>query len=181
MLDYRHYFVFDKLNMIAVHATGGYGYAWGNSTVMPFEKSFYAGGANSIRGWKIYTLGPGSSIDTSKIKLDKTGDIDLEGSAEYRFPIYKVLKGALFVDAGNIWLNKKNVAMPGGEFALNRFYKEIAVAAGFGFRFDFSFFVIRIDAAIKVRDPSQEETQRWVPFFTGVKHTTFSLGIGYPF
>lgn len=180
-VDYRHYFVLNEISSIAVHALGGLGYAWGNSSVLPFEKSFYAGGSNSIRAWKIYSLGPGSSPDTLKAQLNKTGDINIEGSFEYRFKIYSMLKGALFVDAGNVWLNKKNAELPNGEFKPDRFYKEFAIAAGFGTRFDFSFFVIRLDAAIKVRDPAQPENQRWVPFAFGLKHISLNFGIGYPF
>ena len=177
--DYRHFFIFNESNKLVFRATCGYGQAYGNSTVLPFEKSFFAGGANSIRAWSIYSLGPGSYSDTNK--LNRTGDIDIEGNMEYRFPIYSYLKGALFMDAGNIWLNKKNDKMTGGEFQIDRFYKEFAVALGFGARFDFSFFILRLDAAVPARDPSNPENNRWVLDQTKFNDIQLNLGIGYPF
>lgn len=177
--DIRHYFIFDKINTLVVHGVAGYGLAYKNSRVLPFEKSFYAGGANSLRGWRIYSLGPGSYHDTTG--MNSTGDIDLEGNIEYRFPIYGFLKGALFSDFGNIWLNRKNVSFPGGEFKFYRFYKEFAVDCGFGARFDFSFFVLRIDAALPARDPSHPDNDRWVLKYSKLKDFRLNLGIGYPF
>ena len=180
-IDYRHYFIFDKFNTIVVRGVAGYGLAYGNSSVLPFEKSFFVGGANSIRAWSIYSLGPGSYSDLSKMNFNRTGDIDLEANAEYRFPIYSFFKGALFTDAGNIWLNKKNPLMPDAEFEMNEFYKQIAVGAGFGLRFDFSFFIMRLDAAVPLRNPSKPEDERWVLKATTKKDIQFNLGIGYPF
>lgn len=177
--DIRHYFVFDQFNTLVVHGAGGYGLAYKNSMVLPFEKSFYAGGANSLRAWRIYSLGPGSYHDTTG--MNRTGDIDLETNVEYRFPIYSFLKGALFTDFGNIWLNRKNINMPGGEFKFYRFYKEFAVDFGFGARFDFSFFILRIDAALPARDPSHPENDRWVLKYSKFKDFRLNLGIGYPF
>jgi hypothetical protein len=178
-IDYRHYFVFDEFNTVAVRSVLGAGYAYWNSRVLPYEKSFFVGGANSIRAWRIYSLGPGSCNDTSLTDYNRTGDIDLEGNIEYRFPVYSFLKGALFLDAGNVWLNKKNTKLPNAEFKLDRFYKEIAVGAGIGARFDFSFFIMRLDAAIKLKDPFLPEGDRWVPL-SSVK-INYNLGIGYPF
>jgi outer membrane protein assembly factor BamA len=180
-VDLRHYFLFDNLNTLVIRGAIGSGLAYGNSNVLPFEKSFYSGGANSIRAWQIYSLGPGSYSNTQNPGLDKTGDIDIEGNLEYRFPVYSFLKGALFLDAGNIWLNKNNPNMPGAELELNRFYKEFAVGTGIGARFDFSFFILRLDAAIQLRNPAYPENQRAVPFSTSIKHVRLNLGIGYPF
>ena len=180
-IDYRHYFIFNKFNTFVLRGVAGYGLAFGNSSVLPFEKSFFVGGANSIRAWSIYSLGPGSYSDLSKMNFNRTGDIDLEANAEYRFPIYSYVKGAFFTDAGNIWLNKKNPLMPDAEFEMNEFYKQIAVGAGFGLRFDFSFFIMRLDAAIPLRNPSKPESERWVLSATTKKDIQFNLGIGYPF
>lgn len=177
--DYRHYFNFNDLNKLVFRATFGYGLAYWNSTVLPFEKSFFAGGANSIRGWKIYSLGPGSFNDATE--FNRTGDIDIEGNMEYRFPIYSYLKGALFIDAGNIWLNKENDKMPGGEFKLGRFYKEFGVGTGIGTRFDFDFFILRLDFAIKVRNPSFPKGDRWVLGYAKFSKIVLNFGIGYPF
>ena len=179
-LDYRHYFVFNEFNTLVVRASGGYGIAYKNSKVLPFEKSFFGGGANGIRAWKIYTLGPGSFHDTSITQLNQTGDISLLGNVEYRFPVYSFLKSALFIDAGNIWLNKKNNNMPNGEITTS-FLKQIAVGTGFGFRFDFSFFILRLDFALKVIDPVKPEGQRWVFKYIKPSDFTVNFGIGYPF
>ncbi|HQI46548.1 MAG TPA: BamA/TamA family outer membrane protein [Bacteroidales bacterium] len=178
-IDFRQYFVYNEFNTLVLRGVIGTGLAYGNSSVMPFEKSFFSGGANSIRAWKIYSLGPGSSKDT--INLNKTGDINLEGNIEYRFPIYSYLKGAFFVDAGNIWVNKRNSLMPDAEFKWNRFYKEIAVGAGFGARFDFSFFILRVDMAIPLRNPAVDGANKWL--FKNLSHQpiNLNLGIGYPF
>lgn len=173
--EFRRYLMLPMNSKVVFRGLIGAGTAYGNSTVMPFEKSFFSGGANSVRAWKIYSLGPGSYTDSTNIH---TGDIDLEANIEYRFPIYSYLNGALFVDAGNVWLNKKNFYVPNGEFQFNRFYKEFAVGVGFGMRFDFSFFILRLDAAFALRNPSNPEGSRWVNDF---KHTNFNLGIGYPF
>jgi len=175
--DYRRYFNFNDLTKLVFRATFGYGLAYWNSTVLPFEKSFFAGGANGIRAWRIYSLGPGGYNNPAMIDLNRTGDIDIESNLEYRFPIYGFFKGAFFVDAGNIWLNKKNPQMPDAEFKLDRFYKEFAIGGGFGVRLDFNFFIMRLDAAIPFKDPSKPENNRW-----GLNgHVNFNLGIGYPF
>jgi outer membrane protein assembly factor BamA len=175
-IEFRRYLIFPKDNKVVFRGLIGAGTAYGNSSVFPFEKSYFSGGANSVRAWKIYSLGPGGYSDTTNTNIH-VGDINLEGNVEYRFPIYSYLNGALFIDAGNVWLNKENFYVPNGEFRFDRFYKEIAMGAGFGARFDFSFFVLRLDAAIALRDPSKTEGNRW-----GVgKKINLNLGIGYPF
>ena len=148
---------------------------------MPFDKSFYVGGANGIRAWKLYEMGPGAYSDTSAAKFYKTGDIHLEANVEYRFDIYKYLKGAMFVDAGNIWLRKNNAEYPDAQFKFDQFYKQIAIGGGLGARFDFSFFIIRIDAAIPLRDPRRVPEMRWVYDEMKLTKVNFNLGIGYPF
>ncbi|NTW31808.1 MAG: BamA/TamA family outer membrane protein [Bacteroidetes bacterium] len=180
-IDLTHDYVLNKFSKLVVRGLMGGGLAFWNSNVLPFEKSFFAGGANSIRAWRIYSLGPGSSNNSLNTLLDKTGDIDIEGNVEYRFPIYSFFKGALFVDAGNIWLNKKNEQMQNAEFKFDRFYKEFAIGAGFGARLDFSFFILRFDAAIPLRDPSMLPDNRWVLPHTTFSKINFNLGIGYPF
>ncbi|MGD0712151.1 MAG: BamA/TamA family outer membrane protein [Bacteroidales bacterium] len=179
--DIRHYFLFDKLNTLAIRGAIGAGYAYWNSDALPFEKSFYSGGANSVRAWQIYSLGPGSYSNNVISGLDKTGDIDIEGNIEYRFPVFSFLKGALFVDAGNVWLNKKNDEIPGADFEFDRFYREIAIGSGIGVRFDFSFFIIRFDFAFQLRNPAVPEDQRWVQLSSSLKHLRLNFGIGYPF
>ena len=180
-LDFRIYKYLNASNIFAFRTAVGYGVPYGNSLLLPFEKSFFAGGANSIRAWNIRTLGPGGYNDQLNPGIDKIGDIVLESSFEYRFPVYKVLKSAFFIDAGNIWLQRKNDSYPEGEFQFNRFYKEIAMATGFGLRLDFSFFIIRGDFAIPVRNPELKQDERWVIGQTQLKDFRFKLGIGYPF
>ena len=179
--DIRFYKIFNEKNKLVLRLKGGAGFPFTNLDALPFEKSFYAGGANSIRAWRLRQIGPGSFKDTTNSIVEKTGDIDLEGNLEYRFPIYKAFQGAAFLDAGNVWLRKKNPDFPGGEFNVNRFLSEIAVGFGLGLRMDFKFFIIRLDAAVPVRDPSMDKTHRWVLNNTGLDKLNFNIGIGYPF
>ncbi len=180
-VDYRYYYVLNKHNTFVFRTAGGIGIPYGNLRVMPFDKSFFVGGANGIRAWKLFQLGPGSYSDDSGMRLYRTGDIYLESNVEYRFDIYKLLEGALFVDAGNIWYREKNEQFPGAEFKLDNFYKQIAIGGGFGLRLDFSFFIVRLDAAIPIRDPAKAPNDRWVVNNMKMSRVNFNLGIGYPF
>ena len=182
-VDYRIYKAVRKVGRFVYRITGGMGYALANLNALPYEKSFYGGGPNDVRAWTARSLGPGS-YKTSKTDLynDKIGDIQIEMNFEYRFKIYKWLNGAYFIDAGNIWLRQKNSAEPNAEFALNRFYKEIAVGTGTGLRADFSFFILRVDGAFRVYDPARTLGDRLVfgnnQFFGSF---VLNFGIGYPF
>ncbi|HSG68012.1 MAG TPA: BamA/TamA family outer membrane protein [Bacteroidales bacterium] len=176
-LDFRYYWLATKNNQIVFRAHTGIGLPYGNSDVLPFEKGFYLGGANSMRAWIYRGLGPGGFSDQGN-NFDKMGDIVLEGNVEYRFPMYNFLKGAFFVDAGNVWLINENENFPKGEFKIDKFYKQIAIDAGAGIRFDFNFFIFRVDFAWRFRDPSKPEGNRWVAD-KGIWFWNF--GIGYPF
>jgi hypothetical protein len=185
--DFRYYIPVGKETNLAFRSIFGIGAPVFKSSILPFEKRFLAGGANSIRAWKLRQVGPGSfySNDPS-ISFDHSGDIKLEFNSELRFPIYGVFKGALFLDAGNVWLFKNDPDRPGAEFEYNRFYKEIAVGTGLGTRFDFSVFLFRLDFGVKLRDPAQPETQRWLFNKMGESDwignfMNLNLGIGYPF
>ncbi len=181
-IDFRYYSVLSKENRVVWRTMLGLGVPYGNSEDIPFEKGFYAGGANGMRGWRVRSLGPGSSASTETTDLiDRIGDMQFEANIEYRFPIYNFLKGAVYLDAGNIWLLKENTFYPGGNFKLKNFIGEIAMDAGFGFRFDFNFFIFRIDSAIRLRDPSKNTSERWVPLKTGFNNLAINFGIGYPF
>ncbi len=166
-----------------------------NYNVLPFERSFFSGGSNGLRAWQSRTIGPGS-YSAQGFSYDKFGDGQLEGNIEHRFKIFKMLNGAIFVDAGNVWLRKPDPTGPGltsrvgGDFQLNRFYKEIAIGTGVGVRADFSFFIVRMDMGIKARDPQFAENDRWVlqHLFdnewkqkNSYSFLTFNLGVGYPF
>lgn len=182
--DFSHYVAIDKRNTIVYHANIGLAYPYGNADIVPFEKRFFSGGANSVRGWAVRTLGPGTyRADTSGDSDDdllQAGDIKLDLNLEYRFKMFWLLEGALFADAGNIWTIKNYDSQPGGLFKFNSFYKEIALAYGLGLRLDFSFFVFRVDAGFKLYDPAQENNERWRKKITR-DDFAFHFAIGYPF
>ena len=166
--------------------------AYGNSEVAPYAKQFFIGGSNSLRAFRLRQLGPGNYINpeaTNQNFFDQTGDIKIEFNAEYRFNIASYLKGAAFVDAGNIWLLRDTIGPDGaGRFSASEFYKEIAVGLGAGLRVDFDFFVIRLDGAFPVRKPVQNRGFRWtfdqLNFSNASwrsENLVFHLAIGYPF
>lgn len=177
--DFRYYRLLSLNNRLVFRTFVGLAVPYGNSSEMPFERSFFAGGANGMRGWQYKQLGPGTFKDT--LNIERIGDIQLEFNAEYRFPIYDYLKGALFFDAGNIWTLKEIENLPGGAFKLDKFYKDFAIDAGIGFRFDLSFFVFRLDAAVPLRDPSELPADRWQFDNIRLKRFVWNFGIGYPF
>jgi outer membrane protein assembly factor BamA len=179
-IDFRHYYYFfEKSNALVFRFLAGAGIPYGNSDELPYEKGFYAGGANDMRGWQFRSLGPGSYSGTST--YERIGDIQLEGNIEYRFPVYSFFKGALFADVGNIWTYNTSTTFPGGQFKINEFYKQLALDAGVGFRFDFQFFIFRIDAAAPLRNPAYPTGETWRFRYLQVKDFVFSFGIGYPF
>jgi outer membrane protein assembly factor BamA len=195
--DYRYYFNSNEINKVVFRFAAGIGVPLRNFTSLPFERSFFSGGSNGMRAWQSRTLGPGSYVDDGVYSFDQFGDGQLEGNIEYRFKMFKMLNGAVFVDGGNVWLRQKNISKPGGDFEFNRFYKEIAIGSGAGLRADFNFFVLRLDVGLKVRDPQFPETQRWVinhlfdpawkaeyrETHNGRKYSffVFNIGINYPF
>jgi outer membrane protein insertion porin family len=190
--DTRYYYAINSNNKIATRFILGAGVPYGNSSTMPYIKQFFSGGSNSIRAFLPRSLGPGSyklpDTGTTKILLNQSGDIKLEVNLEYRFTIISVLKGALFADAGNVWLMRKNNDLPGGEFNKDKFMKEIAVGTGFGLRADLSFFVLRFDLGIPLRKPSLPENERWVMNKIAFGNAgwrrdnlVLNIAIGYPF
>jgi outer membrane protein assembly factor BamA len=183
-IDFRYYNILNPGNKIVYRFFAGAGLPYKNSTALPFEKQYFSGGANSIRAWQVRDLGPGSYIDTTHTTYsNQTADIKLEANLEYRFKLFWVLEGALFVDAGNIWAINNNDNREGAQFKFDRFYKDIAVGTGFGTRFDFSFFIFRFDLGIKTRDPEYPDGQKWVFGSRQLGRNDFvlNLGIGYPF
>ncbi|HBG70142.1 MAG: hypothetical protein A2W93_10415 [Bacteroidetes bacterium GWF2_43_63] len=180
-IDVRYYKPWLNETMFVSRAFFGIGLPYGNSSLLPFEKSYSASGSNDIRAWKFRSLGPGTYSDTADFEFDRTGDISLVLNFEYRFPIISWFNGALFVDAGNVWLKNASDEFPGGEFKLNSFYKQFGVGTGFGLRLDFDFFIFRIDASFPLRDPSSPAGETWVGFDKPFNGTTLSFGIGYPF
>lgn len=179
--DLRFYHYFRNRNMLAMRLMYGQGLAYGNSVDIPFEKSFYAGGTNGMRGWRFRGLGPGEFNNVYGYDMEQIGDIQLESNIEFRFPIYGIMKGAIFSDLGNIWTLGNNESFPGGQFKLDKFYKQLALDAGLGIRFDFSFFLIRLDIAAPLRDPSYSESERWRASKLQWSDVVWNFGIGYPF
>ncbi len=181
-IDIRYNYKFNDLSSIVYRGFMGIGIPYGNSKAVPFERQYFAGGANDIRAWQLRSLGPGSYADTSKF-LNETADIKLEANAEYRFKLFWILEGAVFIDAGNIWSFNNDPARPGSQFQLKNFYKDIAVGTGTGFRFDLKFVIARVDIGMKLRDPLLKGTSPWIFLNGPYKRDDFTilLGIGYPF
>ncbi len=169
---------------IATRLLAGAGYAYGNSSALPFEKHFYGGGANSLRGWQARTVGPGTSKpDKSFVIPNQTGDMKLEANIEYRFDMFWKVAGAVFVDAGNVWTlrHKDSAENDPAAFRWKTFGDSIAANWGAGLRLDFGFLLLRVDMGMKVHDPARE--QKWVNPGQWLKRDNFALhfGVGYPF
>lgn len=177
--DIRRYTIINEHSKIVTRFAAGLGLPYGNSRVMPFEKSYFAGGANSLRGWEARDLGPGSYLDTNNI--NQIADIRLVANLETRFEIISIFEGAVFIDAGNIWLTQEDSLRPGAQFEFEDFLSEIALDAGLGLRLNFNFFIIRLDAAIPITNPSQAYGKRWVLGRMTDKDIIYNIGIGYPF
>ncbi len=180
-------FVFGKNGgqALAIRLLGGVGYAYGNSSTIPFEKQFYSGGANSMRGWQARSLGPGNSkADTTFVIPSQTGDVKLEANLEYRFPMFWKLCGAVFTDVGNIWILKETDGDDGSHthFDLKNLAASLAADWGLGLRVDLNFLILRLDMGMKVYDPSLD-TARWRSPSQWLKKDGYTLhfGVGYPF
>ena len=188
--DFRHYLNLGKESELASRIIVGAGFAYGNSTTLPTTKQFVVGGTNSIRAFRARSLGPGSyqaPLTSNSYFPDQSADLKLEFNTEYRAKIYGLIKGALFVDAGNIWLLNADPDKPRAEISKD-FMKQIAVGAGAGLRFDFSFLILRTDLAFPIRKPYLSEGQRWVlddiDFGSGSwrkENLILNIAIGYPF
>lgn len=172
----------DYRNSFAFHAGIGIAVPYGNAKTVPFEKQYFSGGANSVRGWSVRDLGPGSFSGNGNL-LDQSGDIKLDASIEYRSKLFWKFQGAVFVDAGNIWTIRSYDNQPGGVFKVNKFYKQIAMAYGLGLRLDLDFFILRFDGGMKAINPAFESGKDRYP----IVHPKFSrdfafhFAVGYPF
>ena len=194
-LVYTWKFGRDNKQALAVRGLGGIGYAYGNSAKMPFERLFWAGGSNSLRGWTARSVGPGSSrMDRTFSIPNQTGDMRLEANIEYRFPLFSIFRGAVFADWGNVWnleRTGRHESMGGGSgedhsteelsyFRWGDVFRTSAFSAGAGLRIDLNFVVVRFDVGIKLYDPA---TQQWPNIRTWFSRGgyAFQFGIGYPF
>jgi outer membrane protein assembly factor BamA len=190
--DVRHYLNFGANAKLATRLFAGFGIPYGNSFIMPYTKQFFSGGNNSIRAFQARSLGPGTyhspDAENAAFLVDEAGDIKLEGNIEYRFGIIGIFKGAVFTDAGNIWLYNGDPDRPGGRFHLNTFPDELGVGSGVGLRIDASIFVLRFDLAFPLRKPWLDEGHRWViDKIQPLNHDwignnlVLNIAIGYPF
>jgi outer membrane protein insertion porin family len=198
-LDLRYYQKLDFKNTFVYRIRTGVGISYGESNFLPFEKQFFTGGSNSLRAFRSRRVGPGAfnqNVDQSSeggndFSLDQTGDLVIESNFEYRFDVFQAIKGAIFLDAGNVWVLNENNDLPNSHFEWKDFYKEFALGTGIGARYDFGFFIFRFDVGLKLRDPRFEETNRWVinkfgnqtfkDENNGYKFINYNFGINYPF
>ncbi len=195
--DFRHYMSLGKtqrvqINQLVNRIIVGEGYGYGNSTTMPFIKQFFIGGTNSIRAYRARSLGPGTfyagnAALTNAFLPDQPGDVKIEINSELRFKLFSIVRGAFFVDAGNIFTNRTDPARPGSRFSKD-FIKQLAVGTGLGLRFDLSFLVLRVDGAFPIRKPYLPGGPKWVinqVDFTDPnwrkENLVLNLAIGYPF
>ena len=183
--DISKSFRFDDRNSLALHFGIGVAYPYGNSTILPYEKRYFSGGANSVRGWSVRELGPGrfTGGDGRIDFINQTGDIKLDLNAEYRTYLFWKLHGAFFVDAGNIWTIRDYAEQPGGQFRMRSFWREIAVSYGLGFRLNFDYFILRLDGGMKAIHPAYDDVRHHYPIIHPDFKRDFTLhfAVGLPF
>ncbi len=180
--SYTHFL--DPSNRIVYHIAMGIGIPYGNSSILPFEKRYYGGGANSVRAWQVRTLGPGSYNNNGVTDyMSQSGDIRTDFNIEYRTKLFWLLELGAFIDAGNVWTLLPYGEQVGGNFDINNVYKEIALGYGVGLRFDFSYFLLRLDWGIKAYDPSKigGDAWRFSSNWNIMKDTALHFAVGYPF
>jgi hemolysin activation/secretion protein len=181
--EVRIYKQLGRAGVFAFRAMAGAGHAYGNSSVLPYTEQFYSGGANSIRAFTVRSLGPGTYRATSNKYgyFDQTGDLKLEINAEYRFRISGGLHGAVFFDAGNVWLLKDDPSRPGGKIGGTRFFNSVATGTGAGVRYDMSFLVIRFDLGVGIHLPYETSRTGYYNIPRFKDGLGYQLAIGYPF
>ncbi len=183
--DFTHLFRLSKRDDLAFHFGVGIAYPYGNSKVLPFEKRYFSGGANSVRGWSVRGLGPGKfkGTDGSIDFINQTGDVKLDINLEYRPFLFWKFFGALFIDAGNIWTLRSYQEQPEGQFKISEFYKQIALAYGIGIRLNFDYFVLRFDMGMKAINPAYDTNDEHYaivhPDFS--RDFSFHFAVGLPF
>lgn len=186
--DFRHYMKVGRESVWVNRLFVGTSIPYGNSSTLPYIKQYFSGGPNSIRAFSVRSLGPGSydAALSGASFFDQSGDMKLEFNTEFRHPIYNVLKGAVFLDAGNIWLVNKNDALPGGQLTKD-WYRQIAMGFGYGFRLDVQFIVVRFDFATPLRTANNTSSEKWtnaVGVWRGAgfgENVVVNFSIGYPF
>ena len=176
----RYQYINAAKDHIVARFFAGMGTPYGNALSLPFEKSFYGGGTNDLRGFQINSVGPGGYVAPPEMKYERSGDIKLEANGEYRFTMSGMLKGALFTDVGNVWLLKEDQDFQNGHFRFEDFYKQLYWDAGFGIRFDIDILLVRLDLGLPLYNPGHR-TDRWVVKNTKFSSIVWNFGIGYPF
>lgn len=185
-VDFSKNIALDAKNRVAYRIGVGVGYPYGNMTKLPFERSYFSGGANSVRGWSVRSLGSGSmGLEYARSFADQVGDIRLDMNLEYRTKLFWKFEMAAYVDAGNIWTFHEDASHPKANFDFSRFYKEIAFSYGLGLRADFNFFVLRFDTGMKAYDPQQRGGKKWAiknpNFNSRTGNFAWHFAVGYPF
>lgn len=180
--DFAQNIRIDRRNSLAFHLGLGVAVPYGNAKTIPFEKQYFSGGANSVRGWSVRDLGPGCFPGNGNL-LDQSGDIKLDASVEYRSKLFWKFQGAVFVDAGNIWTIRSYANQPGGVFEFDKFYKQIAVSYGLGLRLDLDFFILRFDGGMKAINPAYTTKREHFPILHPKfkRDFAFHFAVGYPF
>ncbi len=167
-----------------MHAALGVAVPYGNSNILPYEKRYFSGGANSVRGWSVRELGPGSfqGHDGRIDFINQTGDIKLDLNVEYRTHLFWKLDGAAFIDAGNIWTIRDYKDQPGGQFRIDEFWRQIAVSYGLGIRLNLGYFILRFDGGMKAINPSYKDRRHYPIAHPNFKRDfTFHFAVGMPF
>ncbi len=181
--DYSYTVNLNRRNSLTFHAGGGVAVPYLNSSMVPFEKRFYAGGANGVRGWSVRTLGPGAYDSKNSVTnfINQCGDILLNLNMEYRAKLFWVFEGALFIDAGNVWTIRNYENQPGGVFRFDKFYKQLAASYGAGLRLDFTYFLLRLDLGVKAHNPSMHQDSWPLLHPSWRRDVNFHFAVGYPF
>lgn len=184
-IEYTRNLRLDERSQLVLHAGLGIAYPYGNSTVLPFEKRYFSGGANSVRGWAVRSLGPGKYMrrDGNIDFINQTGDMKIDLNMEFRTHMFWKLDGALFIDAGNIWTLREYEEQPGGQFKLSDFWNQIAASYGLGFRFNFDYFIVRFDMGMKAVNPAYNNSKEHFPIAYPrlSRDFAFHFAVGLPF
>ena len=176
-INYIKHWQLYQNTVLALRAFSGVAIPFGNANSIPFSRSYFSGGSNDIRGWRAYKLGPGSSNNMNEFN---EANFKLTLNLEYRFPFIGKMNGALFIDAGNIWNVLDNISDSAYRFEGFKDLNEIAIGTGFGIRYDFDFFVLRLDTGFKTYNPALPRASRWQTKYS-IKEAVFNIGINYPF
>jgi outer membrane protein assembly factor BamA len=185
-IDYTHHLISGYNDQLVFHVGLGIAYPYGNSTILPFEKRYFSGGANSVRGWSVRSLGPGryKDKDGNINFITQTGDIKLDLNLEYRTHLFWKFGGALFIDAGNIWTIRDYPSQPDGQFQIQNILKDLAVSYGMGLRLNFDYFIIRFDMGMKAVNPAYKtEDENHFPLIHPrlSRDFAFHFAVGLPF